>query len=73
METEEKKPRAKLNVIFAVAEMRMKSVIRVKSREDFPRISATALRGIRRMRKSRVNGGVRRKMAERTASRRYKM
>ena len=67
-EIEERKLRAMLNVTLAVAEMRTKSVMRVKSKEDFPRISAKALRGMRRMRKRRVKGGVRRNMAEMTAS-----
>ena len=67
---EAKKPRATLSVKLAVAEMRMKSVMSVKSSEDFPRISANALSGMRTRRKSRVKGGVRRNIADNTANRR---
>ena len=62
-----------LRVTLAVAESRMKSVMRVKSRDDRPRISATAFNGMMRRRKSRVKGGVRRKTADIAASIKYRM
>ena len=52
---------------LAVADMRMKTVMSVKSSDDLPRISATALRGMMTRRKRRVNGGVRRNTAEKAA------
>ena len=63
----EKRRRARPQVRLAVAERRMKRVMRVKSSEDLPRISATALSGMMRRRKRRVKGGVRRNAAEKAA------